>query len=612
VPHRHYTIDTLAGWLGRPQSRLLVGMLALLLCLPSLSSRLVLDDYLLGLFARDGSGIAAFAGRKPWDFFTFTTGKPQINRALMDEGVLLPWWTDPGHLNAFFRPLSSLSHWLDFRYFSGSPLLMHVHSLLWFAALLLVTAWVYRELSPTPGVAGLAFALFALDDAHGATLGWLANRNAIIAAFFALLGLGCHHRFRAHGWRWGALWGPVGLALGFLAGESAMGVCGFFVAYALCFESGSLPRKLRSLLGFVPVLGAWVWVYRTLPFGSWGSGAYHDPVREPVAFTAALATNLPVLLGAELALPVADFAFWGMPPQRAVVLALSLLELTALAWAAWALLARDQPARFWALSMALAAVPVSASLPGERLLLVVGVAGAPFLALLLRGLEERARLSAAFAGQAIGRGLLAFLVLLHLIVSPIFLPLRSRAMAMVGEAIDRASQTVPNTSSVTAKTAVVINAPFDAMVSYLQAARAYTGRERPDHLYWLATASSPISLTRIDNRTLRVTPEQGFIFSPPERHYRADYRSLAVGRTVSLSGLQITVRTLTADGRPATAEFQFGSPLESDHYQFLRWNNGMFRPFPLPAIGQTTRFPAENFYQVVLAEALRRLTSSER
>ena len=50
-----------------------------------------------------------------------------------------PWWASEQIKTNFFRPLSSLTLALDFSLWPDRPLLMHVHSLLWFCLLIVLT-----------------------------------------------------------------------------------------------------------------------------------------------------------------------------------------------------------------------------------------------------------------------------------------------------------------------------------------------------------------------------------------------------------------------------------------------------------------------------------------
>lgn len=585
--------------LKHPRAHLWLVAVALALCAPSVASGFALDDHVLRVLARDDAGIAGLHA-DPWFLFSFTSGRPEDNRALMDEGVLLPWWSDEHHLNAFLRPLSSLDHRLDFALWPDAAWLMHVHSLLWFASLLLVVAHVFRTLASGPrALAVLAFALFALDGAHGMTVGWIANRNALIAAALALPAISAHHRFATLGWRPGRLLGPACFALGLLAGETALTVFGYLLAHAVALDRRPLVQRALSLAPYVLVIGAWRAVFVALGLGSAGSGAYHDPGSDPLGYLQALLVHLPVLLSAEVALPLADTWFWGPPEVQALQLALSVAGTLGFAAIAHVCLRSDPEARFWMIGMVLSACAVAASVPGERLLLVPGVGGAAVLGKLLWATR------AAPGSPRWHAPVFAAIVLVHFVASPLELPVRALGTGLVAAAIDRVDRDLPSTPELAEQSVIVLNAPFDVMVSYLQVGRQARGVPRPRHLHWLATASSPLRIEVRDAHTLRVQPELGFLSSSPERHYRGDPRALPKGARVELSAFTAEVVSATADGRPAVVDFRFREPLRSARYRFVRYADGRLSPWTVPEPGATLSLPREDYFATLLGEALR-------
>ena len=105
-----------------------------------------------------------------------------------------------------------------------SAFLMYVHSFAWLGGLVAVATFIFRRVLGTTWVAGLAALLFAVDDAHGFPAAWLANRKTLIGAFFGILALIAHDRWRRGEWRIGSLVAPLSLLLGLLAKESVAGV----------------------------------------------------------------------------------------------------------------------------------------------------------------------------------------------------------------------------------------------------------------------------------------------------------------------------------------------------------------------------------------------------
>jgi len=575
--------------------------LAALLLLPCLGVGLVLDDFVLAVKAAPETLLPSLPSQ-PLELFTFTTGDPARNAALMDEAALLPWWSEPCHLNAFFRPLSALTHVLDFRLWPGSPALMHLHSLLWFLVLLCALWHAYRTLQPgLPLVAALGFWLYAVDDAHGATVGWIANRNALVSASLALPALALHHRAAEGGGGSRSWLAALCVALGLCAGEAAMCVVGYLAAYALCLDRRALGTRLWSLVPYAALFIAHRALYRALGLGSFGSSGYHDPLHEPVAFLATLGYNLPLLLSAELFVPIADLAFWGDVRARSMLWLWSMLSLAALAWLMRGLLARDRSARFWALGMLLSAVPVSASLPGERLLIPIGFGAAPLLARVFDelGLLHAVSPSLSAARRALGQAL----VILHVVVAPLLLPIRAHSFAPVGQLMRRLDAALPRTAAVRQQIAVVLNAPFNIMLNYIQVSRALYGVPRPGHLYWLSTASSETQIERVGPNVLQVTPQEGFLRRPEDTHYRANAHDLPLGARLQRAGMQVEIAALTADARPASVRFHFDEPLESPRYLFYVFRSGELVPYRPSE--RAERLPPEDFFRLMAAEALR-------
>jgi hypothetical protein len=265
------------------------------------------------------------------------------------------------------------------------------------------------------------------------------------------------------------------------------------------------------------------------------------------------------------------------------------------------LLRHDRVARFWTLGMVISACAVAASVPGERLLLVPGVGGAALIASLIVRLWELPRSGGRL--RVLARPMALTLIAVHLVAAPLSLPVRAWSVEWLGAALARADAGVPRDASIEGRTVIVLAAPFDVMLSYLQVRREAQGVPRPEHLYWLATASSPVEVERLDGRTLRVRPRRGFLLTAPERHYRGDPAALAPGTTVPLGEMTARVVDATDDGRPWTVDFTFRAPLDDPRYLLMGYADGTLRPARLPVGGRVT-LPREDFFQTVLGPVL--------
>jgi len=392
--------------MGSRRRLFLAGLFGLLFLLPSLWLGFVLNDLVF---------VALLEGWYP------EMGQPLNLYASFFDMPHMPWWLSPETRIAFWRPLSSALLWLDHALFGLHPLPYHLHSLLWFVALLVLVERLYRRMDrgsdpiSGSGVAALALCLFAIDESHILTFGWICGRHAAVAVVLALCGLLAHLRFREEGWRWGLPLSLLGFGAGLAAGETALGI----LAYALAWElfgppsrgavvagpSGTFQGGLRGrLVGILPMTVltvAYLLLYHALGQGVSGTTVYLDPGGDPLTLLSGLGRNLPALLAS---------IFWGLPagfvwvevmrwPQLGLAVA-ALVGVVIFWWwnrrpGASSGPGEDSGVREelrWLLPGAFGALlPTSLAPPDERLLLAPMIGLAPLLALCLIVLWRRCR-----------------------------------------------------------------------------------------------------------------------------------------------------------------------------------------------------------------------------
>ena len=217
----------------------------------------------------------------------------------------------PGLKAEFLQALTVLTHRLDYALWPDSPALMHAHSLLWLGAAVALTAAFYRRMFGATWVAGVAALLFAVDDARGATVGFIANRNVLVAATFGVSALIAHDRWRRDGSRPAALAGPAA-APGRLVleggGDRDLRLPGRLR------DVRRPPGRWRGLLALWPYAAgvvAWAALRASWGYGVRDMGLYIDPLTDTGRYLAAAAGRLPILLLGQ----------WGpIPADLAVVL----------------------------------------------------------------------------------------------------------------------------------------------------------------------------------------------------------------------------------------------------------------------------------------------------
>ncbi|MBU0756117.1 MAG: hypothetical protein KJ645_13320, partial [Planctomycetes bacterium] len=488
-----------------------LALLAVLLCLPALWLGRLLDDDIHRLSLQRPE--LPMLARTPAELFVFIRGDEDYNRSAIETG-LLPWWANENLRLAFFRPVTGYLHWLDYEYWHDSPLLMHLHSLLWLAGVVFLAAVFYRRLFGATWIAGLAALLFTVDESHGLPAVWLANRNALIGMFFGLTALIAHDRWRRSGGWWAALIAPLAFLVGLLSKESTVAVGACLLAYAIFLDPGKARVRFCSLLPCAIVGLAWLIFYQDQGYGAAGSAWYIDPRTAPGQFLDALALRAPLLMIWQWIVP-ANLG-WELTPQSARVLwwvALGMLAL--LLFAMLPLLKRNALARFWLSGMVLSLIPVCSTYPAPRLLCFAGIGGMGLLAQFLASvLVKSGGLPKRLVCRVPIYGLCGLLLMIHLGLAPWYLNRTADSFKGMGRALEHAASGLPSGLTARFQTGMLINTPGYATWAYGALSRMIKGDQLPVRFMVLGTGGTPLEVCRPDDRTLVIRPEGGFFAMP--------------------------------------------------------------------------------------------------
>lgn len=558
----------------------IVLVLAVLLVTPTLFAGFSLDDYIL-LYQMDGPSDREWAGSGPFDLFRWMV--PGRNHRLVDGGGM-PWWTYEDARLAFLRPVSSLTHAFDHALFGAKPFFEHLHSVLWFALMIALAMKVYSELIDTRWVVAVASAMFALDSAHGSAVGWISNRNAAIAGVFGIATLLFHHRRRQGAGTKAAVAGWACFALALLSGELAIGALGYLLSYALLYDQAPIASRVRSLAPHVLIAGAWAVLRASLGYGSYGLGAYVDPIHEPLEFLRVLPVRFAVLLTSQTSRIGADLYDLAPTDVRPFLRATAFLFALLIAWLCWPALQRRRAARYFAAGAVLSILPLTATIPNDRLLALAGFGVMPVLAAAFdESLRAGGSLSASLATRMRAFYTLV-LVVVHLTIDPLLLPASAMTPELVGQWAASADAALPASPELKDQTLVVVTVPDSVLLSYLPVMRSFSGRQRPDKLYWLAATPQGARIERRSANVLRVHAPGGLFDQRSEA--RSPRLALRKGERVQFSRMTVEVIDLTADGRPSVCDFAFTEPLESRRFVWRVWEGGKVQNFALPRVGE--------------------------
>ncbi|HKM99786.1 MAG TPA: hypothetical protein VJX23_04675 [Candidatus Binataceae bacterium] len=563
-----------------------VAILAAIAMMPALSGGWQMDDYfqrvtLLGL-----------GDSKPINTFIQYIDRAH-NLSQMDFGTM-PWWGSPDLHQAFLRYASTLTMMLDYRLWPNHPALMHLHSLIWLAAAVLVAALLYREVLGATWMAGLAALMYALDGAHAVPAAYLANRNALIACCFGFLSVLAFVRWRKHGHattRWVSV---LMLALALSAGEMGLATVAYLFAYALTVDRDGIRARLMRLLPHGGVLGAWALIYKLGNFGSHGSGFYVDPLRDPIGFAGSFCQRAAFLLMGQWSPLPAEMSM-GPAPGTSAFFHISVFSFVVVAIVAVLfipIVVRDRVARFWGLGALLSLIPIAAVGPENRVLGFVGLGSMALLAQLTQGL-----FAGSFAAPRVWKGFAwaatLLLLLIHLIAAPLLGIARIDYQAQVSSRMERAMASVPSDPQIASQDLVLINPPDHVyLVTAIWSMKRLENLPTPRHMRALSTGGE-LEVTHVGPRSLQVRFPDGFFPTAFSRFVRSPNERFAVGQHFELPGFSVVVEALDAQGDPEQVRYEFPVPLEDPSLRLMSWHDGVYVPWTPPAIGQTQTFSPE-------------------
>ena len=565
---------------------LVVAILAAIGMLPALNAGWEMDD----CFQR--ATLLGLGDSKPINTFIQYIDRAH-NLAQADFGTM-PWWGSPDLHQAFLRYASTLTMMLDYRLWPNYPALMHLHSLLWLSAAVLVAAFLYREVIGATWVAGLAALMYAIDGAHAVPASYLANRNALIACCFGFLSVLAFVRWRKHG-HVGRRWFSVlMLALALSAGEMGLGTVAYLFSYALTVDQDYIRARLTRLLPHGGVLGAWALIYKLGNFGSHGSGFYVDPARDPLGFAGSFFQRAVFLMMGQWSPLPAEMSMVPVPGSSAyfhlsffsVVVAAIVVVLFI------PLILSDRVARFWGLGLVLSLVPIGAVGPENRLLGFVGLGSMQLLAqlaeALFAGSLDAPRVWKGFAWIAT-----LLLLLLHVIGAPLLGIARLRYQTTVDARMNRAMASVPSAAQIASQDLVLVNPPDHIyLVTSIWAVHRLDHLPMPRHLRALSTGGK-LEVTRVGPRSLQVRFPNGFFPTAFSRYVHGQSDHFSAGQRFVLPGFSVVVEALDAEGDPEQVRYDFGVPLEDPSLRWMSWHDGVYGPWTPPGIGQTETFLPE-------------------
>jgi len=614
-------------------------VLGLLLAAPTMLMQFFTDDHILlsvcraeTVGGRDGSAHTRYLADRRDAFgmvslYSFADGTLEDHRAAVASGFV-PWWSVEGVKLHLWRPVSSYLGLLDYVLFGENPFPYHLHSAAWYLAMIAACWSVLRRTLPR-SVAVLALVLYVLDESHITPVGWIANRHALIAGTFGLLGLAAHLRWCQEGWRPGGVLSMPLFALAFLAGEMALGVMAFVLAHAMFWpgrgthdespnrtERSAVPDwrwRLLHALPVVAVTAAWALIYKLNGFGGWGMGSYVDPVSAPGVFLLAAGPRAAVLFGNILGGPAGEVLTF-IPGSLPVLVTLGVILIGAVAaWLrhAWPDLEPAERATLrWVIpGTLLSALPMLSAEQMSRHTLIAGLGGSVVLAVLIRSGRRAVSRQPKPSGRA-WRALpiaATALAIWHLTVVPVSRYAGLAAMELVSRPCTRhareAVALLAEEGNVASRNVIMLNAPHPFAGVYLASGAYHMDTPFPASWHWLPLSRDDLEMRRPDEHELQlVVKGRAFLTPGIQIMGRTPDAPLKLGDTTDCGPFTVTIDELSELHEPTRVTLRFSRSLEDTPLILLAWRDDGPHIVEVPAVGGATMLSVQRPWHALVPE----------
>lgn len=558
----------------RPRTVVIIISISLALSLPAILSGFVMDDLVFTS--------PMYAPPMPFGYYGYIEE--------MRRHDLLPWWAAENLEIDFFRVLGSLSLYVDIHLGQKAPLFAHLHTALWFVVLLLGAARLLGGMVENPRHRTWAFLLFALGSYHTFLAGFIAARHALMGGTFAVWASALYVEWHRTRDRRHFVLTMVLFFLGLLSGETALAFAGFALSHDLFFVEGDLRKKLSVFFPVGLAAAAYLVFYKTMGFGTTGSGMYLNPLADPIGYLSAAPGKVIAMIGAfTLGVPAHLRMAEGFESVPLMAGALALVLTVPVVLLAWR---RLQPGERrliqWAVVMGLLTMaPGLSGITSGRAVSLSGIAFSVVMAVSLHAVR--------FGDLSKRKKWIAWPLALLLTFGLLFLSPLSRlgqshtmihwGSIMTTKLADKTPLPCDDGAAV-----YVLNGDFLTAyyVPFLVAKRPNQFR---GNWHELVATASDITVRRDGEDRIFITHEGDSLIGPMSLDIFADPRTaLPRGSAFKRDGLSVTVEKRSAKG-PTALAFHIPHLTNPKRVCLLTLENYELHPFSLPSPGQTVALP---------------------
>ena len=549
------------------------------------------------------------------NMFMFLSADSGATQQLKAYGAI-PWWINDDITMHMFRPLSSVTHWLDYQYLDKNVFAMQFHSLLYILLMALSYFVVMRNFlsfanQPNGTVAwipALAVAFFIFSYSVPINFNWLCARNAFIAPIFAIWTLWFHHLWRHQNSIPYLLLSMTTMMLALLSAEAGVATLAYIGAYALLLDKQPFIKRMLTVLPALLVVVVWRMGYSSQGFGAENIDLYVDPVRSPYEFITQRIPMLPIYYAKVVLGPLA--MLWLTVTSSIWILSgISFIACALVLWPLWPLIKSNRLVQFGLLGSVVAIIPFLSTNPSARSEPFLQIGFFLALAIWLYGVSQR---------QQISKGLKTFIVVLvgvHLVVPTLLVAGKHwRLLTLDVTSMDAYSSVEPQIAAGNGeRDLVIVNSPDYFAYYHRPFSWSFNGHALPRSIKFLAPGLTTMSIERIAEATYRLTSDEGFAVlsdtpqnldsrPDPERNrhrvlgYRANNQIMTkadqafkTGQAFSVTGMDITIKE-ALDGVPKVLLVELQAA-DAAVWQWYDWTDYSYKAFTSLAIGESVTLP---------------------
>jgi hypothetical protein len=317
-----------------------------------------------------------------------------------------------------------------------------------------------------------------------------------------------------------------------------------------------------------------------LDYGANNVIGYIYPLKEPLLYLSAVFYRAPVYLLGQWAFPPVFCNFFWPSFMHKAGLVFTLILFIILT----PLIRKDKTARFWALGMILAVLPISSVIPHDRNLIFVGLGTMPLIAQWISWVNQTDRSRKLPFWRLSSRFLMIVFIVFHAVIAPLILPISIGVPAKIQDSIVKASESLPFNPELKNQEFILVNPPnWLFLACYISHHRTLQGKGNP--IKSLTSGGSIMRLKRVDTRTIKIQAESENLIHSGDTIFRSKKFDMHPGQKVVLDDMVVEVLEVK-DGVASAASYRFARPLEDPNLAWFRWHNGIYVPFTLPEIGE--------------------------